>query len=541
MRTITFYSYKGGVGRSLALSNVATRLSEIGKKVCIIDFDLDAPGLQFKFKDYERPDQIERGLVDYIHRYAVDGISEKKVKDFSLQLKPINANCKPITFIPAGNIESNDYWEKLSVIPWSKLFYSEEGEGIDFFLDMKAKIEAEFAPDFLLIDSRTGITDIAAITLKIFADEVVVLAANNEENLFGCKRILRNLYDPNQALFGVAPKVTFLLTRLPFSDTPEDNEKKFAILEKVRQEMMTELDIDQFECMMIHSDSSLEIEERKLIGYEYENGISIGNDYLKLFDVLTAGVLDSNEMQRFNQVRAAEKEYTKGQQEKDNLTKIKHFTTAINLNNKKSSYYIARGLVHSNVEYWDEAIKDFKAAGKLGTDTIGTFVAVNIGYCYMRKKEYETALNYLDQSNAYQAALLKTVIYLEIGDHEAAMNLVNFVLARKPDDHESLNARATIYRDEGKFELAYQDAYRALELSPENPVYFATLAEIYALEGKINEFYLNLSVALSFGLKIKHIAGETNIYPKFINDERFIALFQIHNFDIEELQQAFNL
>ena len=45
MKTITFYSYKGGVGRSLTLSNIATRLADLGKKVCIIDFDLEAPGL----------------------------------------------------------------------------------------------------------------------------------------------------------------------------------------------------------------------------------------------------------------------------------------------------------------------------------------------------------------------------------------------------------------------------------------------------------------------------------------------------------------
>jgi cellulose biosynthesis protein BcsQ len=203
MKTITFYSYKGGVGRSLALVNIATRLSEMGQKVCIIDFDLDAPGIHFKLRRaYETPEVIEVGLVDYIYHYAVDGIVEKKIKDFSYQLKPKNPTSKPITFVPAGNIDSNEYWQMLSFIPWSKLFYAEEGEGIDFFLDLKAKIEAEFDPEFLLIDSRTGITDISAVTLKIFADEVVVLAANNEENLFGCKRILKNLYDPKQSLFG---------------------------------------------------------------------------------------------------------------------------------------------------------------------------------------------------------------------------------------------------------------------------------------------------------------------------------------------------
>lgn len=51
MKTITFYSYKGGVGRSLALVNIATRLAEFGKKVCVLDFDLEAPGLHLKFPD----------------------------------------------------------------------------------------------------------------------------------------------------------------------------------------------------------------------------------------------------------------------------------------------------------------------------------------------------------------------------------------------------------------------------------------------------------------------------------------------------------
>ena len=538
MRTITFYSYKGGVGRSMALSNIATRLAEIGKKVCIIDFDLDAPGLHFKFKDYERPQKIEKGLVDYIYRYAVEDVAEKKIKDFSLQLKPISTALKPITFIPAGNIESDAYWEKLSVLPWSKLFYSEDGDGIDFFLDLKAKIENEFAPDFLLIDSRTGITDISAITLKIFADEVVVLAANNEENLFGCKRILKNLNDPEKALFGNPPKITFLLTRLPFKDTPEDNEKKLAIQEKVRKDMMQALGLSEFECMLVHSDSSLEIEEKKMIGYEYQKGVSISNDYLKLFDTLTAGILDSYELQRFNQVRIAEKEYARGQLESDTLAKIRHFSNAIEFNSKKAEYFIARGLVNSDIECWDESIKDFKAAAKLGN--LAQHVAVNIAYCYMQKQEFETALNYLSQATSYTSVRLRAEIHVEQGDYEEALNLIYFILDRLPDDHRTLNIRAGIYRDLNMFELAYEDAYRALELSPKNAIYFATLAEICAQDGKLNEFYLNLSVALNFGLDSDHITNERNIYSRFIRDERFIALLEIHNFDIDELEQAFN-
>ena len=50
-RVITFYSYKGGVGRSMALVNVATLLSKWGKKVLMMDWDLEAPGLENFFKE----------------------------------------------------------------------------------------------------------------------------------------------------------------------------------------------------------------------------------------------------------------------------------------------------------------------------------------------------------------------------------------------------------------------------------------------------------------------------------------------------------
>ncbi|MBR1199537.1 AAA family ATPase [Bradyrhizobium sp. AUGA SZCCT0158] len=53
-RIVTFYSYKGGVGRSMALANVAVLLARQGKKVLMVDWDLEAPGLEnyfFYFKN----------------------------------------------------------------------------------------------------------------------------------------------------------------------------------------------------------------------------------------------------------------------------------------------------------------------------------------------------------------------------------------------------------------------------------------------------------------------------------------------------------
>ena len=42
MRIIAFYSFKGGVGRTTALLNVAYCLAERGRKVVVADWDLHA-------------------------------------------------------------------------------------------------------------------------------------------------------------------------------------------------------------------------------------------------------------------------------------------------------------------------------------------------------------------------------------------------------------------------------------------------------------------------------------------------------------------
>ena len=48
MQTVTFYSYKGGTGRTLLLANLARLAASLGRKVVALDFDLEAPGLLYK-------------------------------------------------------------------------------------------------------------------------------------------------------------------------------------------------------------------------------------------------------------------------------------------------------------------------------------------------------------------------------------------------------------------------------------------------------------------------------------------------------------
>ena len=67
---VTFYSFKGGTGRTMALANVAWILAANGERVLIADWDLESPGLHRFFKPFMDPGVAQRpGVVDFIRKY----------------------------------------------------------------------------------------------------------------------------------------------------------------------------------------------------------------------------------------------------------------------------------------------------------------------------------------------------------------------------------------------------------------------------------------------------------------------------------------
>ncbi len=185
METITFYSYKGGVGRTLLLSQCARHLARLGARVVALDFDLDAPGLHYRLA---RNGQLQptRGLVDLIDDYVTHGKLYESLADASYDaghdLVPYDPRVPGLLrVIPAGASPSRSYWQRLANIDWRSFLYGEV-MGPEFLEDLRRHIEAEFAPDVLLVDSRTGITEIGHVTLSLLADRVVCVVS---ERLLG--------------------------------------------------------------------------------------------------------------------------------------------------------------------------------------------------------------------------------------------------------------------------------------------------------------------------------------------------------------------
>lgn len=298
MQVITFYSYKGGVGRTLALANVAQRLAnDFGKTVAMIDFDLEAPGLHHKF-EYGLTKPISRGLVDYIYEYSVNGRTETSIKPFASTIQKDHKKAKPIHIIPAGNTSSNDYWKKLAAINWHELFYKPHSQGVNFILNLKEQIQQELNPDFLLIDSRTGITEISGITISLLADDCVILSVNNDESIIGSKQVINSIKNPENNLFK-NPDIHFVLTRIPFSLDSDIRGREIKLVESIKKRL------DLPVVHVLHSDPDLEWQENIKIGHTTQKGkVPIGQEYLSLFEAIVHPHLNEKDFDLFEIGRA---------------------------------------------------------------------------------------------------------------------------------------------------------------------------------------------------------------------------------------------
>lgn len=184
MYVVTFYSFKGGVGRTLALANVGVQLARTGRRVLLVDFDLEAPGLHtFKLL---KPKEATPGIVNYITDYA-NTLSSPDVRSYIYEAFDVGQQDGRLWVMPSGQNDP-EYARKLAGINWQHLY--DKQQGYLMFEDMKAQWEKVYHPDYVLIDSRTGHTDIGGICTRQLPNAVVVLFFPNEQNLNGLKPIV---------------------------------------------------------------------------------------------------------------------------------------------------------------------------------------------------------------------------------------------------------------------------------------------------------------------------------------------------------------
>src|SRR5258708_35369377 len=83
VKIVTFYSYKGGTGRTMALANVAWVLASNGHRVLAIDWDLEAPGLHRYFHPFLIDPELSAspGVIDLVSDFVEAAVAPSEGED----------------------------------------------------------------------------------------------------------------------------------------------------------------------------------------------------------------------------------------------------------------------------------------------------------------------------------------------------------------------------------------------------------------------------------------------------------------------------
>jgi MinD-like ATPase involved in chromosome partitioning or flagellar assembly len=189
---LTFFSYKGGVGRTTSLALTAIYLARKGKKVFVVDCDFEAPGL-INFFNSSQADNCKNGLIEYLNDRTF--IENCNIQDYVYDIEKSYSGDGSINLMPAGNIlhSSEDLLSYLEGLAKIDL----QGEGLVKILDELIKeINGTYRPDVILIDSRTGFNNTFGALAKI-SKTVIVLAGDDAQNQPGIEYVTKTLSAKN--------------------------------------------------------------------------------------------------------------------------------------------------------------------------------------------------------------------------------------------------------------------------------------------------------------------------------------------------------
>jgi tetratricopeptide (TPR) repeat protein/cellulose biosynthesis protein BcsQ len=234
-RIITFYSYKGGTGRSMALANVACLLARglvgyTGKppdrdsRSLAIDWDLEAPGLHRYFAPFlpdawihnsDAYDCTYPGLIDLMieidkatqgRSYGGDEhVLTSVLDDLQIESRFVIATSIPnLSFMKAGRFDDG-YPSRVSDFRWDLLY-----ERMPSLITALARYLAERYA-YVVIDSRTGITDTSGICTMLMPELLVVVFTPNLQSLSGVIDFVHEATDYRRRSADLRPLVIFPL------------------------------------------------------------------------------------------------------------------------------------------------------------------------------------------------------------------------------------------------------------------------------------------------------------------------------------------
>lgn len=216
---VTFYSFKGGTGRTMALANVAWILAANGKRVLIADWDLESPGLHRFFQPFMDARASDRpGIVDLVRRYAwamadaeidpealhrmepskesilsaISAIIDQHIGRLDGYVIPLSwqfPDDGALHFLSPGKQDNGDYHATLSSLNWDNFYDNLYGDR--FLTVLRTYLKSKY--DYVLIDSRTGHGDVADICTVHLPDMVIDCFTLTNQGIDGAAMIAKEI------------------------------------------------------------------------------------------------------------------------------------------------------------------------------------------------------------------------------------------------------------------------------------------------------------------------------------------------------------
>ncbi len=206
MLRVTFYSYKGGVGRTLALLNVAALFARHGRKVVAVDLDLEAPGFGLSALTRSPDPGATRGVSDFLLERRAGQNAGLEASSYAYPI--LREQCGDnLWLMPAGRRAK----ELADAIP--RLYEDLSDPSARLFDLLVAEIDHALAPEYLFFDSRTGIADIAGVCTLELPQVVVAVCGLSEQNVEGMASALQQMREFRSANF--SPEVATILVLSP--------------------------------------------------------------------------------------------------------------------------------------------------------------------------------------------------------------------------------------------------------------------------------------------------------------------------------------
>lgn len=181
---VSFYGFKGGVGRTTALAAAALSLAEMNKNIVAIDLDIESPGLASLLGVLD----VELGAVDWIVEERVGNAASIPIDRFT---KNVQTASGILRVVPTGALDGS-YLEKLGRVDLQGLVDPSAAASASL-RSLLIRLRDELRPDAILLDVRAGLHDVGGITLSGLSHLELVFGVHSPQTWQGLEMVLGHL------------------------------------------------------------------------------------------------------------------------------------------------------------------------------------------------------------------------------------------------------------------------------------------------------------------------------------------------------------